>query len=568
MTLSSDRDSFRKSLVLEDFVPESRAIIQYYICPLCEGVYFDPVVDNCGHVFCKSCLTRQLETEKICPFSKNRLEVGNFNTLQIVNNILEQQSVVCKNRHFHCDWTGKLLDLQVHLNVNCKRQLVNCPNEGCEKKIFREEVPTHSAQCDYRIISCIDCQIQISFILMTDHQEICPMFKLQCPQQCDSLIQRKNIDIHIRDSCINTYIVCPYAHYGCETKLMKKELNDYLVVHANKHNLLLLNELRNFHTTIMNKLQSVENVLPLYDERLKKFEALLSINTSKEANLSHSLKENSQNISSSKEKSGIQIKKVRNRKKNENSPNNERHPSQSNTSGHNNINNISRKRHRTEEGSPIKMNKQEKTDLIEIIDDVEEQKLRPNLVMSNLANETISLDLTGYKKDKFFDTENISKGVQLHDNMALCLNNHGKSEHRYVFTNLILDREKEWNFTINASSTWVAIGICYKEQVVANKYRFINNFSNFNHGTYGISINGYSWNASIPSENNTMITSFPTITKGDKFSFRYLPESKELAYKVVNKFSGKLTGVNPVKGATLVPCIIFLNSGDEVIFDF
>ena len=42
-------------LSLLNFTEESRQKLQEYICPLCKGIYIDPVIDSCAHIFCKKC---------------------------------------------------------------------------------------------------------------------------------------------------------------------------------------------------------------------------------------------------------------------------------------------------------------------------------------------------------------------------------------------------------------------------------------------------------------------------------------------------------------------------------
>lgn len=34
------------------------------------GVLNDPVSDNCGHMYCRSCITNWLKTNNCCPMSK------------------------------------------------------------------------------------------------------------------------------------------------------------------------------------------------------------------------------------------------------------------------------------------------------------------------------------------------------------------------------------------------------------------------------------------------------------------------------------------------------------------
>ena len=149
MRLSTE--SFRKSLDIDDFVEESKLIIQDYKCPLCSGIYLNAVVDLCGHVFCKICILNYIDNEKKCPISGCYLEEDNISTLVIVNEILEKQSVMCKHRNSNCNWKGKLGELESHLMTSCPKQIIKCSNDQCPVEIFREEMNEHSLKCNFRI---------------------------------------------------------------------------------------------------------------------------------------------------------------------------------------------------------------------------------------------------------------------------------------------------------------------------------------------------------------------------------------------------------------------------------
>jgi hypothetical protein len=231
---------------------------------------------------------------------------------------------------------------------------------------------------------------------------------------------------------------------------------------------------------------------------------------------------------------------------------------------------MNKKRQRVEEESPININNTEKVvNLVEI----QEEKETPMLVdpKSNPTSPVYALNVTttdGSKKEGVFDMVNISKGVNIQHSRALCQLTQ-KIEHKYVFGNVTLNNfgETEWKTVLNVSSIWAAVGVCSKEQVITNKYRFITTNPQYNNATYAISTNGYSWNCQVPSENNNSIVGFPKITKGDIVIFNYNSETKELNYKIPSKLTGKLTNVVPTKGGSLVPCLILLNAGDEVLLE-
>jgi hypothetical protein len=558
MKLSVERESFRKSLDIDDFVTESRIIIQDYLCPLCGGIYLNPVVDSCGHVFCKTCIIKHLEISKTCPLSNNSLEESHLTVLVIVNNILEKQMINCKNRNFHCDWVGKLMELEGHLNKECRRQLLLCPHEGCCSEVFREDLHGHQEICDYRIVSCEDCLIQIPFINIRPHQDVCPKFKIICPQGCNCLIERQDTEYHIMNYCLNTIIDCPYTEYGCKTTCAKKELPNYLTESVNRHNFLILCWLKDYQNMLNTKTFSMEAALNSFDEKLKKLDHQNSLNgnSSREKD-----KENSQREFKEVNLNSDTDSKKKNKKSIENLITVA-------TSGSNQIGEkyLTKKRQRLEEDSPIISNRKEKIEL-EILDEKEGTVLTENSL--NLTTNSVSELNQNPKIENTFDQLNISKGIQIQNSKAICLNNN-KAEHRFAFCNINLNRNVEWKVTINPySAGWLALGICIKDHVIANKFRFVYNSPNFNHSFFGISTNGYLWNANNNRENNNYICNFPHITKGEVVYFKYLIEEKEILYKFSdNKFSGKISDVYPPKNSSICPCVIFLNSGDEVVVEF
>jgi len=188
-----------------------------------------------------------------------------------------------------------------------------------------------------------------------------------------------------------------------------------------------------------------------------------------------------------------------------------------------------------------------------------------------ICDDTVSsLEKSPLKKE-LFDLTNVSKGLSVTNNKVLCLPNNNKSEHKFVFANIDLpsspDKDVEWKIILNNPTSWLGLGICIKDTVLANKMRFVGKEASFCHAFFGISSNGYSWNCHNTTENNTYVNNFPSLIKGDVITFRYSSEMKELHYKISNKFSGKLTHVYAPKGSSLSPSMIFLNPGDEIMLE-
>jgi hypothetical protein len=477
--------------------------------------------------------------------------------LVIVNNILEKQMVHCKNRIYHCNWVGKLMDLENHLTSHCYKQIVKCSHEGCFSEVFREDLEGHQGVCDYRIVSCEDCFIQIPFINIRSHQDVCPKFKILCPQDCGNLIERQDCQAHILEYCQNTIINCPYEHYDCTTRIAKKDLEEYLTKSVNQHNFLVLKWLKEYQNFLCTKTTNMEVVLNSFDEKLKKFElqtltALSSAKDKDKENTNRELRETNLNADT-------EIRK-KNKKNSEaiTLPVNIA-PSISQLGEKY----LTKKRQRVEEDNHLGVKIKEKIDL-DSIDEEEVLTLAENSLAKN-PNEASVIP----KLENTFDQVNVSKGIQILNSKAICLNNN-KSEHRFLFANFNLNRNSEWKVTIGPNNpVWLALGVCKKEQVILNKLRFVHTAQNFNHSFFGFSTNGYLWNANNNTENNNWVSGFPHSIEGDSVCFRYLAEEKELYYKFSkNKYTGKITDVHSPGNVSLCPCIVFLNAGDEVNLEF
>jgi hypothetical protein len=175
--------SFEKRFDVTDFLPESQEILKDYICHLCKGVLNDPVIDSCTHchVYCRSCIEKSLKQSKACPVETNNvIDEKALHPIKFVVNILEKQSIYCTNKNRNCKWSGKFSALDDHLNTNCQKNPVKCKNSGCEDIVLREQFENHFRSCQYRSISCADCNASIPYIFQKHHVNDCPKFKILC----------------------------------------------------------------------------------------------------------------------------------------------------------------------------------------------------------------------------------------------------------------------------------------------------------------------------------------------------------------------------------------------------
>jgi len=250
--------NYIKFLDLNDFLPNCRENIVEFKCPLCEGILYDPLLDECGHIYCAKCI----ELAVRCPWSQKLFSESKLSPLPVITGILEKQMVYCKNRMKNCNWTGKLVELLDHLIV-CEKQSVICSFDDCNTSVDRELLKRHEEFCEYRIINCPECLIEIPQIKLRDHYDICPMFKLDCPNLCERKIERINMNNHLENECDNKIIDCIYSDVGCNAKFFKKHLPGHLAENQDKHCMFTYNDVINFTNDCEYRLKEnkeIENV--------------------------------------------------------------------------------------------------------------------------------------------------------------------------------------------------------------------------------------------------------------------------------------------------------------------
>ena len=125
-------------------------------CPIDLGVLRDPVVDPCGHSFCKSCIEEWLLTQRSCPLSKKRFDYSvdlakNF-TLDALISSLE---IRCLNFKRSCNWVGTIETLESHIQNDCLDVNVKCLVSPCEKYVLRKNLLAHQSEdCLYTRVNC------------------------------------------------------------------------------------------------------------------------------------------------------------------------------------------------------------------------------------------------------------------------------------------------------------------------------------------------------------------------------------------------------------------------------
>ncbi len=208
-------------------------------CPLCFKIMRDPhMVMCCCESYCKECI----EAVKACPTCKQEGFV-HFEDKR-TKPALYALKVRCSHSKEGCEWTGELGQLDKHLNTDPQpetRLEVRQPQEGCQfvstkclfckKEISRKDIEKHQTKiCLNRPFDCLYCNDYKSTFgnVMNNHWAVCGSFPLSCPNECNSTLQRQNVDSHVANECPLTTINCDFHHVGCTVKLPRQDMADHL----------------------------------------------------------------------------------------------------------------------------------------------------------------------------------------------------------------------------------------------------------------------------------------------------------------------------------------------------
>ena len=139
-----------------EFVEQPPEVLQTD-CPLCLLVLREPYQATCcGKSFCKECIDKAEDSSPSCPTCKEEDDFVCYPNKGLQLSLYDFR-VYCTNKSKGCDWTGKLRELDDHLNLNppadkslkgCPFEVIKCPLSyaGCEEKLPRQDIDDHLSE--------------------------------------------------------------------------------------------------------------------------------------------------------------------------------------------------------------------------------------------------------------------------------------------------------------------------------------------------------------------------------------------------------------------------------------
>ena len=205
-------------------------------CPVCLLVLREPQqVTCCGYSYCRSCIQRVKVDGKPCPTCSKEFDTFADKRLK---RTLYALRVFCVHRGLGCEWEGELGELDGHLNLQpppvkllegCKFSEVEYTL--CLQPFQRRYLEAHQSDyCPKRPFACQHCsQHEGTFEEVTQsHWPVCPSFPLPCPNNCDLVLQRQELEQHVRNDCPLTRVHCDFHVAGCGEYLARRDMPSHI----------------------------------------------------------------------------------------------------------------------------------------------------------------------------------------------------------------------------------------------------------------------------------------------------------------------------------------------------
>ena len=248
------------------FIQINDEIFNFAKCKYCEYLPIYPIVfkntnpkkADKNEILCKDCF------EKLSKDNKQNININNIDKQYscFLKSVVEKKEIKCINNKLGCKWKDKISNLEFHLKNECLFEEIKCPNNDCHKKIFRKDLNSHLALCEYieKVIQlrCQFCKRIFDINVFSNHLKECPEIIINCENGCGEKIKRKELKEHKTQHCPEELIKCDYWEKGCKKLIRRKFLSDHYNLEKNNHNNLERN----------NKEEIEENILSIRDKIL------------------------------------------------------------------------------------------------------------------------------------------------------------------------------------------------------------------------------------------------------------------------------------------------------------
>ena len=195
-------------------------------CPIGGGILRDPVVDECGHTFCRGCIIQSLNHQGQCPLSRESISEENLRPNLALKVLLNTFEINCETLNSECQWNGKLEELPIHLDT-CPYFEIPCGNRECPQLVMRKDHEIHRQNCGFVILNCENCKVEVTKNRYDHHKTCCPLGEILCDLGCSAKILRKDHTTHKNSECVERIVECEFKNVGCNFSCKFKDLQEH-----------------------------------------------------------------------------------------------------------------------------------------------------------------------------------------------------------------------------------------------------------------------------------------------------------------------------------------------------
>ena len=130
-----------------------------FLCLICFNVLREPVLcPRNHHCFCRSCITKYLETAQRCPTCADELTVETLTEPpRMVKDLFDELEIHCQYVNRGCQEIVQLQHLDRH-EATCGFTPVVCTNQGCGVTVSKRDLVHHESElCEFRKLKCHSC---------------------------------------------------------------------------------------------------------------------------------------------------------------------------------------------------------------------------------------------------------------------------------------------------------------------------------------------------------------------------------------------------------------------------
>ncbi len=203
----------------------------HLMCPICHVPFVDPVVLECDHTFCESCLEEYRagghdDHSNRCPTCRAFVLLHVRKASRLIINMCNEVRVKCPNED--CEQTIPRGYIERHATKECPHERLQCPDSECGKVVKRRNhVPEQCIHSSH--IEC-DCGAVIELgkgEWLRHKDEDCPNTGVKC-KECGQRVSTRDYLNGVTGHICNPDHLCPGRGYGCTDIFEPDELDHHV----------------------------------------------------------------------------------------------------------------------------------------------------------------------------------------------------------------------------------------------------------------------------------------------------------------------------------------------------